>query len=154
MRILAFVVCFGVVLAGCASSPPAESTSTTHPKCATTHDYESQPVPDLPTNVTRDSAEQFAITHAEAIAWNHAYRDADTGMGANVYKTSVNETDDGYLLYVEGGVGYYTCSDGQLAVTDGMFYSTYFINNSTALRLNRPTNRTDDPREHGGVPVA
>lgn len=154
MRWRALVLCLCVFLAGCASAPPAESPTTPHPECVTTPDYEKRAVPARPTNLTNESAKQFAITHAEALVWNDKYRDAGTGLAVNVYQSIVNETDDGYLVYVAGGMTYYTCENGNLGVADGGFHATYFINNSTALKLNRPTNRTDDPREHGGEPIA
>lgn len=160
MRRLALAVCFTVVLAGCASTPPMHpattttTTTTTHPDCATTPDYDRQPVPDLPTNLTRESATQFAKTHAEALAWNDAYRDADFGLAVNGEASIVNETADGYIVYVSGGMTYKNCGSTAVSVADGMFAASYFINNSTAVRLRFPTNRTDDPREHGGESVA
>lgn len=161
MRRLALVVSFGVVLAGCVSAPsvqppkdtPEQSTTTTHPECVTTPDFEKQTVPTLPTNITRESAKRFAETHAEALVWNDKYRSADAGLGVNGDASIVNETPGGYLIHVSGGMTYYTCTNGQLGVADGGFYANYFINDSTALRLNSPTNRTDDPREHNGEPV-
>ncbi|WP_147299469.1 hypothetical protein [Haloferax sp. Atlit-6N] len=143
-----------MVLAGCATTPPAQSTSTPPPECVTTPEYERQPVPDLPMTVTRESAKRFAKTHAEALVWNDKYKSADTGLEVNGDASIVNEIPEGYIVHVSGGMTYYTCENGHLGVADGGFHANYFINDSTALRLNRPTNRTDDPREHNGEPVA
>lgn len=153
----AALLCSCVLLAGCSSAPmtdsPAQSITTSDPACVTTPDYEKRAVPARPTNVTHERARWFAGTHAEALAWNDAYGAADAELGVDAEASIVNQTDEGYLVFVTGGVSYSLCENGSRAVASGGFHATYFINDSTALRLPFPDNRSDDPREHGGETI-
>ncbi len=148
------LLCLCLVLAGCSSSTPAPGTTTpTDSPCSTTVEYEQRPVPDLPSNVTRETAIAFAESHAEALAWNDSIRSAEFGLSVTSDTSVVNRTPDGFIIHVTGGVTFQGCTDGSVWVADGGLAANYFVNETTAIRLNHPQNTTDDPREHGGEVV-
>ncbi|MFC4407457.1 hypothetical protein [Haloarchaeobius iranensis] len=155
MRRRAALLCLCLVLAGCSSSTPApETTTATDSPCSTTVEYEHRPVPDLPSNVTRETAIAFAERHAEALAWNDSVRSAEFGLSVTSDTSVVNRTPDGFVIHVTGGVTFRGCTDGSVWVADGGLAANYFVNETTAIRLDQPQNTTDDPREHGGEVVA
>lgn len=86
--------------------------------------------------------------------WNENDGGAEFGLSVTSDTSVVNRTPDGFIIHVIGGVTYQGCTDGSVWVADGGLAANYFVNETTAIRLNQPRNRTDDPREHGGEVVA
>ena len=155
MRHRTALLCLCLVLAGCSSSAPApETTTATDAPCSTTVEYEQRPVPELPSNVTRETALSFAESHAEALAWNDSIQSAEFGLSVTSDAAVVNRTPDGFIIHVTGGGTYQGCTDGDVWVADGGLGANYFVNETAAIRLNQPRNTTDDPREHGGEVIA
>lgn len=159
---LAVVVC--LLLAGCSAGGPTETGSpttdvdptttaaSTQPDCESI-DYEQRELPDRPDNVTEESAVAFAEAYENATVWNEHAADADNSLYVNTRAEIVNRTDTGFVVYVTGGGTYTTCHGEAQAVADMYLHANYFVNETTAVRLEYPGNVTDDPRRHGGEPV-
>lgn len=147
IRCLAVVAC--VLLAGCAAdSSPNQTTG-----CPTPKDYGSKPFPEKPSNVNASSAASFAAAYEEALAWNEAVDRADTSLTSNGVAGTVRRAGSGYIVEVDGGASYRTCTNGSVAVADNFFHVNYFVNETVVIRLEDPENDTVDPRTNGGEVV-
>lgn len=157
---LAVAAC--LVLAGCSTGvPTTDSTSTPSETTTPTEttrscpevDYDQRTLPDLPQNVTAETAVEFAAAYENATVWNENAEKADNSLRASTRGEVVNETDTGFVVYVSGGGSYVACHGEARAVADMRLHVNYFVNETTAVRLVQPDNKTDDPRENGGVVV-
>lgn len=143
---LAVVAC--VLLAGCAAPSPGETR-----ECPTPTEYDPKPLPGKPSDVTASSAASFAAAYEETLAWNDAVGRAETSLTSNGHGEVVRETGTGYVVHVDGGASYRTCTSGSVAVADNVFHANYFVNETVVVRLDSPTNTTVDPRTNGGEVV-
>lgn len=154
MRTAVLVVCLCLLLAGCSSAISEQPTTTTTQDCPTTEEYESRPLPELPANVTPEAAQSYAESHAETVAWNEQSGHAGYELDVSSVGSVTNQTEDGYVIHISGTGSYKECRDGQVSFADFGLNVNYFINDTTAIRLENPANETADPREHGGEVVA
>jgi len=157
---LAVVAC--VLLAGCPAGGPSADTAATLDEPTTTAEttracvetaYDRKSVPDVPANVSAESAAEFAAAYENATVWNEIAADADNSLRVNTRAEVVNETDTGFVVYVSGGGSYVACHGEARAVADMWLHVNYFVNETTVVRLEQPENKTDDPRVNGGQVV-
>jgi hypothetical protein len=163
---LALVAC--VLFAGCLTTgspagPTETKTTTDHPPsttpigttseaCPSAENVTRKPLPDAPENVTRKSVRSFAAAYEEATVWNRQVGYSTVSIGAHVSEaTVVNRTETGYVVHLEGGFSFQDCRGGQRVAGDGIVRTNYFVNETTAIRLEGPETRTVDPRNGGTV---
>ena len=157
---LAVVAC--LVLAGCVTNVPTAAPTTTPSEttgstettlaCQET-DYDQRPLPDVPENVTAETAVEFAAAYENVTFWNENADKADNSLRVDTRASVVNETETGFVVHVSGGGSYVACIDSGEAVSDEWFRTNYFVNETMTARLVQPENKTDDPRENGGEVV-
>lgn len=156
-RALPLAVVAVVLLAGCSGlAPPSDqaTSSTQSPTetadCPPPENFAEKPLPDRPENLTKDRAVEFATAYEEATVWNELLPRADHHLSASTRGEVVTETEDGYIVFVDGSASYGRCVDSGTAHSDLFFDANYFVNESTAIRLTDIENKTTDPRTHGG----
>ena len=157
---LAVAAC--LVLAGCSTGVPTTNTtptlgettaSTETTQSCPEVDFDQRPLPDVPENVTAETAVEFAAAYEKASFWNENADKADNSLRVSARASVVNETDTGFVVHVSGDGGYVACHHSGRAIADAWFRVNYFVNETTVVRLEEPDNKTDDPRENGGVVV-
>lgn len=148
-----------LLLTGCtASVPPSETatdgtaTTTSSANCPPPENYSERALPAPPLTLTRASVTAFVAEYEENLTWNRMVEDDYIALGVHASRTSVvNETETGYVVHVEGTLGFDRCLDGSHVGGDGVFSANYFINGTTLVRLHDPENSMTDPRNRGRV---
>ncbi len=142
---------FSAFDAGHASPTPAK-TPPQENSCPPAENLSVRALPQQPSTLTNETAVAFASAYEEAIVWNDHLDNQTLSMGVSVSKaTVVDRTASGYVVHVEGGLGFEKCLDGGHVAGDGFINANYFVNGTTAVRLQHPDSVTADPRERGTV---
>lgn len=161
---LALVV--ALLIAGCTASAPTRS-GTTGPTTTTVTPSETpsttttepaltpRPVPDRPTNVTREAVGQFAENHEQAYKWNRELTNRTTEISINPVRIEVrNTTGDGYRVHLEVGFSKTVRRDGAEVVGDGFYTVNYLVNATTVLRAEAGGQQRPGPDPRNGTVVA
>lgn len=140
-----------LLLAGCASAgaPATTATTATTPELCQGTVASQSPLPERPESFDRQSATEFVAAYEGATARNRRVDGRTVAVDVTVTDLAVvNETPTGYVVHVSGGWSHERCGGVQGM---GTFAANYFVNGTLLVRLDRPQNRTTDPRWGGTV---
>jgi hypothetical protein len=158
--ILGVLAC--VCLAGCTTGGTGvgatpntsgdQSSTTTTTGCPPYGTFSPKPIPEKPTTLSNTSVAEYAAAAEEAIVWNRNVEDEKISVGVHASNATVVETTrSGYIVHVIGQFSFEDCRDGGYVAGEGLIEATYFVNNTTVVRLADPPSPTADPRGNGTV---
>lgn len=158
-HLIVIALSLALLLAGCTASVSPSGTTTdgtvtttSSANCPPPGNFSERALPAPPSTLTRASVTAFVAEYEENLTWNRMVEDDYISLGVHASRPSVvNETETGYIVHVEGTLGFERCIDGGHVAGDGVFSANYFVNGTTLVRLDDPENNTTDPRNNGTV---
>lgn len=133
------------VIGGCTGSRSTTPESSCSYKRVT-----SVPLPEPPASLTTDSVMAY-VTKVEQAYQYRKNADGDiVEFDVNQMDSTVEPTDDGYLVTLNIAFSAKSCHDGSLGVGSGGYQVRYHINGTTVYRAQIEDAHSDlDPRKEG-----